>query len=282
MRFVRVTVVLALLAAACSGDPATPSAPSGTLPVVDILPVEAAMPGGEPIEMIAVLDGDSLEAEVNGAVEEIRLLGINTPERQECWSAEARAATAAMVEAGTVTLVSAGRDQYGRLLGYVGAGEVFVNARLVAEGHAMAIANDHTLIDEFLSIEQAAFEARSGMWAPDACGRPLGTGMRIDRVDGNPSGRDDDPATGESIRVHNDGETAVDLEGWTIRDESSTHRYRFPAGTRLDAGDTVTVYSVCGRHEYCFGPDTVWSNDGDTALLMDPSGNVVDRVRFAG
>jgi micrococcal nuclease len=282
MRFVRVTLTLALLAAACSGDPATPSALSGTLPIVGALPVEAAMPGGQPIDVIAVLDGDSLEAEVDGTVEEIRLLGINTPERQECWSAEARAATATLVEAGTVTLVSAGRDQYGRLLGYIGAGEVFVNARLVAEGHAMAVANEHTFIAEFLSIEQAAFEARSGMWAPDACGRSLGTGMRIDRVDGNPPGRDDDPTTGESIRVRNDGPATVDLEGWTIRDESSVHRYRFPANTTVDAGDTVTVYSVCGRHEHCFGPDTVWSNDGDTALLMDPSGNIVDRVRFAG
>ena len=250
--------------------------------MADALPTEVAMPGGKPIEVLAVLDGDSLEAEVDGAVEEIRLLGINTPERQECWSAEARTATAALVEAGTTTLVSEGRDQYGRLLGYVGAGEVFVNARLVSEGHAMALANDHTFIDEFLSFEQAAFDAQAGMWAPDACGHPLGTGMHIDRLDGDPSGRDDDPATGESIRIRNDGGATVYLEGWAIRDESSVHRYRFPVHTMLDPGETVTVYSVCGHHEYCFGPDTVWSNDGDTALLMDPSGNIVDRVRFAG
>ena len=159
---------------------------------------------------------------------------------------------------------------------------MFVNAQLVAEGHAMALANDHTFIDEFLSLEQAAVDEQAGMWASDACGHPLGTGMLIDRVDGDPSGRDDDPATGESIRIRNDGEAAVDLEGWTIRDESSVHRYHFPAGTMLHPGDTLTVYSVCGHHEHCFGPSTVWSNDGDTALLMDPSGNIVDRARFAG
>jgi len=284
MRPIPIVLALLILAAACSAESATPepAAATGSRPTVNTLSPAMAMPAGDAIEMVTVLDGDSLKAEVNGVIEEIRLLGINTPERQECWSAEARTATIAMVGSGDVTLASAGRDRYGRLLGYVSSGEVFVNAMLVAEGHAMAIANDHMFVDEFLSIEQAAFEARKGLWAADACGRPLGTEMHIARVDGNPSGKDDDPETGESIRIRNGGEMAVDLEGWMIRDESSIHRYQFPAGANLAAGDIAIVYSVCGHHEYCFGPDTVWSNGGDTALLMDPSGNIVDRARFSG
>jgi micrococcal nuclease len=241
------------------------------------------MPPGEPIELIAVLDGDSIEAEVEGNSEEIRLLGINTPERDECWSQEARQATRDLTETGSLTLVSAGRDRFGRLLGYVGADGLFVNASLVATGHATAITNDHAYLDEFRDAEQAAFELGLGLWGRSACGPDLGTRVLIDRVDGNPPGRDDDPRDGESATIVNDGGETVDLSGWVLRDESSTHRYEFPSGTTLRPGDAVDVFSICGVHEHCFGEwDTVWSNGGDTALLLDKSGNVVDRLRFGG
>ncbi len=271
-----------LLAAACTSttttpatvttSPLEPAAVSATLP---------AMPEGEPIEVTAVLDGDSLEAVVNGATEQIRLLGINTPERNECWSDQARQAAADLLAARPVTAVTMGRDQYGRLLGYVGAGGVFVNAALVASGDAMTITGNHTYLAEFQDAEQAAFEATVGMWGRAACGPDLGTGLRIDEVDGNPPGRDDDPTDGESALISNHGDAGIDLEGWVLRDESSSHRFRFPAGTRLAPGGALRVYSACGIHPHCFGEgETVWSNGGDTALLLDPSGNVVDRVRF--
>jgi len=241
------------------------------------------MPLGEPIDVTTVFDGDSFEAIVDGATEEIRMLGINAPERFECWSAEARQATSDLLASGPVTLVTAGRDRFGRLLGYVGAGDVFVNASLVASGHAMVITNDHSFLDEFSEAEQAAFEAWFGLWGPEACGPDLGTDIRIEEVDGNPPGQDDDPGSGESALISNHGDQTVDLEGWVLRDESSTHRYEFPPGTELAPGGDLRIFSICGVHPHCFGDrDTVWSNSGDTAMLLDTSGNVVDRVRYGG
>lgn len=278
MRSAVPSILLVLLATAC-----TPTATTGTQASPDDAISALAMPDGETIELISVLDGDSIEARVDGDFEEIRFLGINTPERTECWSQEARAATRELLETGTLTLVSAGRDRFGRLLGYVGAGEVFVNAKLVAEGHATAITNDHTYLDEFRDAEEAAFAGGLGLWGATACGPDLATEVRIDWVDGNPPGQDDDPRDGESATIVNEGGQSVDLGGWILRDESSTHRYEFPSGTTLGPGDDLVVYSVCGVHEYCFGEfDTVWSNGGDTALLLDSSGNVVDRYRFGG
>jgi len=249
---------------------------------VTVVPIPA-MPDSVSIELVAVTDGDSLEAIVDGAPERIRLLGVNTPERSECWFEEARQATTDLLASGSMTLVAVGRDRFGRLVGYVGADGVFVNAALVASGDAMTIANDHPYLAEFRDAEQAAFEASIGLWAAGACGPDLGTGLRIDDVDGNPPGPDDDARRGESAAITNHGDTTIDLEGWVLRDESSTHRYRFPAGTELVPGDGLRVYSICGVHPHCFGEwDAVWSNGGDTALLLDPSGNVVSRNRFGG
>ncbi|MBU1493184.1 MAG: lamin tail domain-containing protein [Actinobacteria bacterium] len=272
----------ALMVAACTSPalspPAAPASPPGTMGTAPALPV---MPPGDPIEVIRVLDGDSLEAVVEGATEEIRLLGINTPERDECWADRARQATSDLIADGPVTATFQGTDQYGRLLGYLASGEVFVNAALVAGGHAMTVTTGHAYLEEFRTAEAAAIAASIGMWGPDACGPGLGTALRIDGVDGNPSGEDDDPDHGESVLIANHGSAAVDLGGWVLRDESSAHRYRFPAAAVLAPGATLRVYSACGIHEYCFGEgETVWSNTGDTALLLDPSGNVVDRVRF--
>jgi len=269
-------IIVALLATACTPTSRTPSqsAPGAAV-------VTPAMPAGEPIELIAVLDGDSIKAEVEGSSEEIRLLGINTPERDECWSQEARQATKDLLETGSLTMVSAGRDRFGRLLGYVGTDGQFVNAALVAEGHATTITNDHAYLDEFRDAEQTAFEAGLGLWGASACGPDLGTRVQIDRVDGNPPGRDDDPRDGESATIVNEGSESVDLDEWVLRDESSTHRYEFPSGTTLGPGDDVEVFSICGVHEHCFGEwNTVWSNGRGTALLLDRSGNVVDRLRF--
>jgi endonuclease YncB( thermonuclease family) len=281
MRIAPLLLVLAAAATACTPAAETPSTRPPS-PLASEIAVPPA-PAGEPIEVLAVLDGDSIEAELAGEVVEVRLLGINTPERSECWSDEAREATAELLAEAEVTLLEAGIDRFGRVLGYLGADGVFVNARLVADGHAAVIANDHPYLDEFLDLEDAAFAAAAGWWGPEACGPDLGTGLRIAALDADPPGRDDDPRDGESVTITNRGTSDVVLEGWVVRDESSIHRYRFPAGVVLAPGGEVLIASVCGFHEHCFDDrDTVWSNGGDTALLLDPAGNVVDRLRFTG
>lgn len=286
MRRTPLLIGLLLVMAACTPGEAAPPDPgaaatAGTsLPATPVLP---AAPGGATLESVRVLDGDSLEAVLDGATVEIRLLGINTPEREECWAAEARAAVAALVAEGPVTLREDGEDRFGRALGYVTAAGVFVNAVLVAEGHALAITGDHRYQADFAAAEQAAYSAGRGMWSADACGPATGAEVRIEEIDGNPPGRDDDPVSGESVVLLNRGGETVDLGGWVLRDESSLHRYEFPAGTTLGPGDRLRVASVCGASDHCFGDrETVWSNGGDTALLLDGSGNVVDRVRFDG
>jgi hypothetical protein len=51
---------------------------------------------------------------------------------------------------------------------------------------------------------------------------------------------------GEYIRIHNYCSTAKLLTGWHLSDYGTKHRYAFPAGFRIGAGVTVTIYSGQG------------------------------------
>jgi endonuclease YncB( thermonuclease family) len=291
-RIALLAALFSALASACSPDaadpgpgtsaPAVTGAPAASVPAGTAAPLPAG-PEGEILEDAWALDGDSLRATLGGREVEIRLLGVNAPERDECRADDSRAALATLVGTAAVRFDDRGEDQFGRRLGYLTAGGVFVNAALLATGDALAIRSEHPFESEFLAVQEAATAAGIGLWAPDACGPALGADVRIDRVDGNPPGPDDDPASGETVTIRNHGDAPVDLGGWVLRDESSVHRYRFATGTELSPGSTITVHSTCGASEHCFGDGgAVWSNGGDTALLLDPSGNVVDRYPFDG
>ena len=120
-----------------------------------------------------VIDGDTIEVDINGQIEKVRYIGIDTPEpyrdeKPECFSAEASQANRNLVEGQMVALLpdKENRDQYDRLLRYVYAGDVFVNRELVARGYAEAIniKPNSMHYDEFLILEREARYEGKGMW----------------------------------------------------------------------------------------------------------------------
>lgn len=93
-------------------------------------------------------------------------IGIDSPESGQPCSEEATAANAALIEDQTVTLVSdvSPVDQFGRLLRYVYVGDTFVNAEMIAQGYALAVAYhpDVAHADEFEELEALAQEEDLG------------------------------------------------------------------------------------------------------------------------
>lgn len=90
-----------------------------------------------------VIDGDSIEVLLDGEEEQVRYIGVNTPEYYSDEREEAISATELnrqLVEGQYVLLVRdiSDRDKYERLLRYVFTTEDFVNYRLVEEGAAEA------------------------------------------------------------------------------------------------------------------------------------------------
>ena len=94
--------------------------------------------GSVVIDLDYVIDGDTIVV-ADGS--RVRMIGIDTPERDECGFAEARDHLIALIGAGPVRLVPGARsdaDRYGRLLRYVEVGEIDTNYEMIASGHAIA------------------------------------------------------------------------------------------------------------------------------------------------
>ena len=106
--------------------------------------------------------------------------------------------------------------------------------------------------------------------------------MQIGAVRSDPPGDESQTPNAEWVEVDNTGDQPVDLTGWGVRDESASHRFTFTDGYRLAGGATVRIHTGCGLPTaadlyWCIRGSAVWNNDGDTAFLVDPSGNVADQ-----
>lgn len=234
-------------------------------------------------EVVVVLDGDSLEARVGGDLVEVRLLGLNAPERDECFDAEAKDALRQMVGE-SVTISSTDLDQFGRTLAYLTDPEGrLINLKMVEDGLALALTSDHERLSQFKAAEQRAFEGRKGIWQANACGPAANAKVTIRRIEADAPGDDADNPEGEWIEIRNDGRESVDLSGWVIRDESSRHRFLFSSGFSLEGSTTLRVLSGMSNNRGVgewSSDEPVWSNRGDTGYLLDPVGNIVSRLAY--
>ncbi len=129
--------------------------------------------------MVRVIDGDTIEVSIDGAEEDVRYIGVDTPETVkpdapvQCYGPQASAANHRLVEGRTVRLVfdRERRDAYGRLLAYVytqartEAGDPrFVNAALVRDGYArtLEIAPNTAHAAELRRLQARAGSGRAG------------------------------------------------------------------------------------------------------------------------
>jgi micrococcal nuclease len=135
---------------------------------------EDSGPATAEAQVIRVVDGDTVEARIGDEVEDVRLIGIDTPESVqpdapvECFGPRAARTTTALLEGRRVRLVFGveRRDVYGRLLAYVYLGPRFVNALLVRRGLArsLTIPPNDRFAPLFERLELAAGRAGRGLW----------------------------------------------------------------------------------------------------------------------
>jgi len=69
--------------------------------------------------VVAVLDGDTIEVLHARKTERVRLAGIDCPEKKQAFGQRAKQATSALSFGQQVTILSAGKDRYGRTIGTV-------------------------------------------------------------------------------------------------------------------------------------------------------------------
>ncbi len=129
-----------------------------------------------------VIDGDTIDAVLDGpggpTEERVRLIGIDTPETKrpdtpvECFGPEATAFVESLLPVGTPIRIErdvVGRDDFGRLLGYVFRADdgVFVNYEVVRLGFGTPLSIEPNTTYRELMVDAAiAAEADDlGLWA---------------------------------------------------------------------------------------------------------------------
>ncbi len=234
-------------------------------------------------QVLRVLDGDSLEAIIDGIETEVRLQGINAPERDECLGGESKERLEEVLASGPVQIAGVEFDQFDRLLGIVTAGGVPVNVTQVADGLAIPLAAESPIDGLVLAAEERARTLGAGIWDPTSCGTGPVPEVVILSVDPNPPGRDEEALDQERVVIRNRTGASQDLSGWVLRDESTANRFEFPTGTTIASGAEIEIVVGCqpaaDRLTWC-NDRPVWNNGGDTALLLDPDGRIVDIFRY--
>jgi micrococcal nuclease len=114
-----------------------------------------------------VYDGDTIQ--VNSS-EKVRYIGIDTPERGECYYWEATLRNRELVDKRTVVLEickASPEDQYGRTLAHVYVNSTNINALLIQEGYAKAyrVPPCTTRADEYSGYERDARNSGRGRWS---------------------------------------------------------------------------------------------------------------------
>jgi micrococcal nuclease len=155
--------LLALVVISDRGDDRGPAEPPGTA-------------GSRSVraQVSRVIDGDTVEVRIGGHEDEVRYIGIDTPETVkpgtpvQCFGPEASAFNHRLVEGRFVRLVfdRERRDVYGRLLAYVYVGREFVNARLVRGGYARTLTIPPNIghAGLFHRLARSAGQAGRGIW----------------------------------------------------------------------------------------------------------------------
>jgi micrococcal nuclease len=121
-----------------------------------------------------VIDGDTIEVNINGIIYKVRYIGIDTPELDDerpefcALAQEAAKLNRQLVEEKAVRLEEdiSETDKYGRLLRYVYVDGIFINAELVRQGLAWAKTYEPDIKYQDV-LEEAEAEARRdkiGIW----------------------------------------------------------------------------------------------------------------------
>lgn len=246
---------------------------------------------GEVALVTRVLDGDTIEVQIEDKIYLVRYIGIDSPEAGQPLGQEASEFNRQFVEGKKVILEKdvSDNDRYDRLLRYVYLPDgTFINAALVGAGFARAVAYPpDTRFQDYLNrVEEEAKGKQLGMWAQPAeatsvtrSGEIPTSSIFIDPTCSqfNAPGNDNDNKNEEYVCLTNPGSAAIDLSDWKIRDEYGW-TYTF-SGFILQAGASVRLRTGCGKDTvedlyWCKAETAIWNNSGDCAYLHNAGGEL--------
>jgi len=129
------------------------------------------------VTILTVIDGDTVDIEIDGQTERVRLIGVNTPETKhptkpiECFGPEASAYMTQLLPKGALLRIERdveARDRYGRMLLYLylDSNNLFINLDLISRGYGtpMSIEPNTFHRNDFVHAAAQAEAANVGLW----------------------------------------------------------------------------------------------------------------------
>lgn len=274
VRLSLICIVLTLSLVACEQTPARPP----DLPEASVT---------------RVVDGDTIEVEIEGESYKVRYIGIDTPELHhptkpvEYYAQEAYEKNRELVEGKTVFLEKdvSETDQYERLLRYVYVEDTFVNAYLVQQGYALVSTYppDVKYQERFLELQREAREAGRGLWGE------IQAQVSRGEVIIDPDCSQFDAPGGDHLNLNEEyvcftnlSDRPVDMAGWRVHHRPDTW-YTFPefilkpqASVRLHSGKEVDTSTDLYWGNY----DSIWRDIHDAVYLYDADGRLMNEYSW--
>ena len=194
-----------------------------------------------------VIDGDTLVIENS---KEIRLLNINTPEKNNPGYEEAKLFLANF-EGKEIEIEELSLDRYGRTLARIYTPE-YLNLEIVKKGFATKFLVDKNELNLFSKAEEDAINNEAGIWKKSSIFGCIETELNPEE---------------ETVLIKNNCETA-NIRDWIIKDESRK-QYKFQS---IYLG-SITFHTFNGTDNstdiFWSSKENVWNNDRDTLYLFD-------------
>ena len=138
--------------------------------------------GAETYRVVKVVDGDTMDVDMNGAITRLRIIGIDTPETVDprkavqCYGREASNKAKEILSGQFVTLTAdesqGNTDKYGRLLRYITLPDGSdYGMFMISQGYAHEYTYHLPYVNQ-AGYKQAEVDARDndrGLWSPDTC-----------------------------------------------------------------------------------------------------------------
>ena len=202
-----------------------------------------------------IIDGDTVKTKN----ESIRLVGINTPEKNmPNWKLSKNYLKRLIGKNVFLVWFDKKYDRYKRRLGYIFYNKTNINKKLVelGYGHTYYVSKD-PLTEELKNAENTAIKKESGIWKKSNKSKCMIMNIFPKK---------------EYVVITNDCNFSINTCGWTLKDEA-THIFYFPC---LNLTKTITVYSKNeNKAKWSFNKKYVWNNDNDKAFLRDKTGRLI-------
>jgi micrococcal nuclease len=198
-----------------------------------------------------VVDGDTIHALIDGKDQTIRLLGINTPEKNMPYADSAKNFLKKFENKSIYLLRDKENlDKYNRSLRYIFYESRFLNLEILEQGFANAYYTEElTYKNQLLRAESQARELEAGIWekSQEPCAKC------ITLVSLEPEK--------ETFILKNSCSFNCELGGWFVKDAGRNTFYLNPIKEQQE--QTIT------------SEKDVWNNYGDNFFLFDNNGKLV-------